>query len=172
MKRTETDVLYESTLADDSTSQLSFFTQYLKTKIGAVLVALFIAIAAVVFAAAYEGYLPRNMIGGFAVIMTLGFLLAHIGHTIPVFKDIGGPAILCLMVPSILVYFYLFNDKTMKTVHLLMKEANFLYFVIACLVVGSILDMNRNILIQAMVRMFVPLVIGTRHRGGKGPAGR
>ncbi len=161
MKRTETDVLYESTIAAESTSQMSFFAQFLKTKIGAVPVALFIAIAAVVFAAAYEGYLPKNMIGGFAVIMTLGFLLAHIGHTIPVFKDIGGPAILCLMVPSILVYFHLFNDNTMKTVHLLMKEANFLYFVIACLVVGSILGMNRKILIQGMVRMFVPLVIGT-----------
>jgi Na+/citrate or Na+/malate symporter len=46
-------------------------------------------------------------------------------------------------------------------VHLLMKEANFLYFVIACLVVGSILGMNRTILIQGMVRMFVPLVVGT-----------
>ncbi|MFT8210474.1 MAG: 2-hydroxycarboxylate transporter family protein [Symbiopectobacterium sp.] len=161
MKRTETDVLYESTIAAKPTSQLSFFTQFLKTKIGSVPVALFIAIASVVFAASYEGYLPKNMIGGFSVIMTLGFLLAHVGHTIPVFKDIGGPAILCLMVPSILVYFHPFNDNTMKTVHLLMKEANFLYFVIACLVVGSILGMNRKILIQGMVRMFVPLVIGT-----------
>lgn len=34
MKRTETDVLYESTLAAESTSQLSFFTQFLKTKLG------------------------------------------------------------------------------------------------------------------------------------------
>jgi malate:Na+ symporter len=44
---------------------------------------------------------------------------------------------------------------------MLMKDANFLYFVIASLVVGSILGMNRFILVQGMVRMFVPLLVGT-----------
>ncbi|WP_395858571.1 2-hydroxycarboxylate transporter family protein [Affinibrenneria salicis] len=132
-----------------------------KTSIGSVPILLFFTIAAIVGISALSGYLPRNMIGGFAIIMTLGFLLAHIGRKIPVFCDIGGPAILCLMVPSILVYFDVFNTNTMDTVHLLMKEANFLYFVIASLVVGSILGMNRIILIQGMVRMFIPLVIGT-----------
>jgi malate:Na+ symporter len=77
-----------------------------------------------------------------------------------VLKDIGGPAILCLMVPSVLVYFGVWKH-TLDTVHLLMKEANLLYFVIACLVVGSILGMNRVLLIQGMMRMFVPLVAGT-----------
>jgi malate:Na+ symporter len=41
------------------------------------------------------GLLPKNMIGGLAVIMTLGFALAKIGRMVPVLKDIGGPAILC-----------------------------------------------------------------------------
>ncbi|WCG83197.1 2-hydroxycarboxylate transporter family protein [Pectobacterium sp. A5351] len=159
MKKIETDILCENDLTLEK--QASFIGGFFKKKIGSVPVALFMAIAAIVAIAAYEGYLPKNMIGGFAVIMTMGFLLAHIGSNIPVFKDIGGPAILCLMVPSVMVYFNLFNDNTMKTVHLLMKEANFLYFVIACLVVGSILGMNRKILIQGMIRMFVPLVIGT-----------
>lgn len=161
MKRIESDVLCENEITVDTPTSMSFIANLLKIKIGAVPMILFVAISVIVFAAAYAGYLPKNMIGGFAVIMTMGFLLAHIGQNIPVFKDIGGPAILCLMVPSVLVYFNLFNDNTMKTVHLLMKEANFLYFVIACLVVGSILGMNRKILIQGMLRMFVPLVIGT-----------
>lgn len=93
--------------------------------------------------------------------MTLGFAFAKVGRQIPVLKDIGGPAILCLMVPSVLVYFGVFGKHTLDTVHLLMKEANLLYFVIACLVVGSILGMNRVLLIQGMMRMFVPLVAGT-----------
>lgn len=130
-------------------------------EVGSVPLALFITIAAIVAASGAAGLLPKNMIGGLAVIMTLGFALAKIGRMIPVLKDIGGPAILCLMVPSVLVYFDLFQAHTMATVHLLMKEANLLYFVIACLVVGSILGMNRTILIQGMIRMFVPLVVGT-----------
>ena len=130
-------------------------------EVGAVPLTLFIGIATIVAISATAGLLPKNMIGGLAVIMTLGFALAKIGRMVPILKDIGGPAILCLMVPSVLVYFGMFEAHTLDTVHLLMKESNLLYFVIACLVVGSILGMNRTILIQGMVRMFVPLVVGT-----------
>lgn len=130
-------------------------------EVGAVPLILFVGIASIVAISAWAGLLPKNMIGGLAVIMTLGFAFAKIGRQIPVLKDIGGPAILCLMVPSILVYFGVFQKHTLDTVHLLMKEANLLYFVIACLVVGSILGMNRILLIQGMIRMFVPLVVGT-----------
>ena len=130
-------------------------------EVGAVPLALFIGIAAIVAISATAGLLPKNMIGGLAVIMTLGFALAKIGRMVPILKEVGGPAILCLMTPSVLVYFGMFEAHTLDTVHLLMKEANLLYFVIACLVVGSILGMNRTILIQGMVRMFVPLVVGT-----------
>ncbi|VUC78789.1 Citrate-sodium symport [Raoultella terrigena] len=130
-------------------------------EVGSVPLVLFVGIAIVVAVAAYANVLPKNMIGGLAVIMTLGFAFAKIGRMVPILKDIGGPAILCLMVPSALVYFEMFAPHTLATVHLLMKEANLLYFVIACLVVGSILGMNRVILIQGMVRMFVPLVVGT-----------
>lgn len=129
--------------------------------VNAVPLVLFLAIAAIVVISSYSGLLPKNMIGGLAVIMTLGFVLSHIGRSIPLLKDIGGPAILCLMVPSVLVYFGVFQTNTLDTVHLLMKEANLLYFVIACLVVGSILGMNRVVLIQGMMRMFIPLVVGT-----------
>ncbi|OSN01381.1 MULTISPECIES: 2-hydroxycarboxylate transporter family protein [Lonsdalea] len=159
MKKIDADILREDTLVN--TPPPGFISSLNKTTIGAVPLVLFIVISAIVFVAAYTGVLPKNMIGGFAVIMSMGFLLAHIGRNIPVLKEIGGPAILCLIVPSILVYYQFFNDTTMDTVTLLMKEANFLYFVIASLVVGSILGMNRIILIQGMVRMFVPLVIGT-----------
>src|SRR5690606_29408667 len=106
-------------------------------------------------------FLPKNMIGGLAIIMTLGFALAQLGKSIPLLREIGGPAILCLMVPSVLVYFNVFQPNVLATVNLLMKEANLLYFVIASLVVGSILGMNRVILIQGMIRMFVPLLAGT-----------
>ncbi|ACS87661.1 2-hydroxycarboxylate transporter family protein [Musicola paradisiaca] len=157
MKNAKAEMMSENMLAASAPTGFSLN----KIQIGSVPFILFLAIGVVVFIAAYAGYLPKNMIGGFAVIMTMGFLLAHIGRLIPVLKDVGGPAILCLMVPSVLVYFHMFNANTLDTVKLLMKDANFLYFVIASLVVGSILGMNRVILIQGMVRMFIPLVIGT-----------
>jgi len=42
-----------------------------------------------------------------------------------------------------------------------MKTSNFLYLYISVLVAGSILGMNRKILIKGFTRMFVPLIIGT-----------
>jgi hypothetical protein len=150
-----------------STSRFAFGLN--NTEVGTVPLMLFVGIAAIVATSAWAGLLPKNMIGGLAVIMTLGFAFAKVGRQIPVLKDIGGPAILCLMVPSVLVYFGVFGKHTLDTVHLLMKEANLLYFVIACLVVGSILGMNRVLLIQGMMRMFVPLVAGTLHGRAERP---
>ena len=81
-------------------------------EVGAVPLMLFVGIAAIVATSAWAGLLPKNMIGGLAVIMTLGFAFAKIGRQIPLLKDIGGPAILCLMLPSVLVYFGVFEKHT------------------------------------------------------------
>lgn len=159
MKQINAELACDKNTASSESSGL--INQLRQIDIGAVPIALFITICAIVAISAYVNFLPKNMIGGLAVIMTLGFALAQLGKSIPVLRDIGGPAILCLMVPSVLVYFNVFQPNVMSTVHLLMKDANLLYFVIASLVVGSILGMNRVILIQGMIRMFVPLVVGT-----------
>lgn len=59
-------------------------------EVGAVPLALFIGIAAIVAISATAGLLPKNMIGGLAVIMTLGFALAKIGRMVPILKEVGG----------------------------------------------------------------------------------
>lgn len=111
-------------------------------------------------AAAYWQQLPVNMLGGFAVILTLGWLLGTIGGSIPGLKNFGGPAILSLLVPSVLVFFNLVNENVLESADILMKQANFLYFYIACLVAGSILGMNRKMLIQGLFRMIIPMILG------------
>jgi malate:Na+ symporter len=105
--------------------------------------------------------LPKDMVGGFATVLVLGILLGHLGMNIPILKDIGGPAILSIFVPSVMVYYHLLNADLIKCITSLMKDANFLYFYICALVSGSILGMNRVVLIQGFLRMFVPLVTGT-----------
>lgn len=129
--------------------------------IGVIPLPYFIGIALIVFCSAHFGYLPKTMIGGLAVIMTMGVFFGQLGQRLPVLKEIGGGAILCLLLPSVLVFHGFFGSATLDATKMLMKDANFLYFVIASLVVGSILGMNRFILVQGMMRMFVPLVAGT-----------
>lgn len=143
----------------------SAMTERLKSlcayEIGVIPLPIFIGIACIVFLSAHLGFLPKNMIGGLAIIMTMGVFLGQLGQRMPILKEIGGGAILCLMLPSVLVFFGFFGAPTIDATKMLMKEANFLYFVIASLVVGSILGMSRFILVQGMIRMFVPLVAGT-----------
>ena len=99
------------------------------------------------------------MLGGFAVILTMGWLLGTIGGNIPILKHFGGPAILSLLVPSIMVFFNLLNQNVLDSTDILMKQANFLflYCMFGC---GSILGMNRKILVQGLMRMIVPMALG------------
>lgn len=139
----------------------SRFASLMAYEIGVIPLPVFLGIALTVFLSAHFGLLPKNMIGGLAVIMTMGVFFGQLGQRMPVLKEIGGGAILCLMLPSVLVFLGFFGAPTVEATRLLMKEANFLYFVIASLVVGSILGMSRFTLVQGMLRMFVPLVAGT-----------
>ena len=132
--------------------------RWMKIKIGSVPLPVYIVLSTVIVVTGLLQQLPVNMLGGFAVILTLGWLLGTIGATIPFIKNFGGPAILSLLVPSILVFFNLVNPN--ESADILMKQANFLYFYIACLVCGSILGMNRKILVQGLMRMIIPMMIG------------
>jgi malate:Na+ symporter len=130
-------------------------------KIGGMSLPVFLALAAITLLAAVTKTLPNDMIGGLAVLMLSGMLLGEIGDRIPLFKHIGGSVILCLFVPSILVGYRLIDDASLKAITTTMKAANLQYLYIACLVAGSILGMNRKVLIQGFLKMFVPLLIGT-----------
>jgi malate:Na+ symporter len=139
----------------------NLLSSILNYKVGPVPLPIYAAIAAVVFGASVVGKLPADMIGGFAAIMVLGFLLGEIGARVPVLKNIGGSAILCLFVPSAMLGYQIMNQPTTDAIKAVMKTSNFLYLYIACLVTGSMLGMNRRVLIQGFLRMFVPLAIGT-----------
>ena len=130
-------------------------------KVGVIPLPLYITLAVIIFIASVYNALPADMIGGFAIIMILGVLFGDLGMKIPILKDIGGPAILALLIPSTLVFLGVFNTASMNAVTTLMKTSNFLYFYISCLVVGSILGMKSKVLIQGFTRMFIPLIVGT-----------
>ena len=142
----------------ESSNIFSIITNY---KVGIIPLPLYLVLASIVFAASFYGKLPADMIGGFAIIMVMGIFLGDTGSKIPVLKIIGGPAILSLFVPSYLLYAKLLNPSSIKAITGLMKTSNFLYLYISVLVAGSILGMNRKVLIQGFMRMFIPLIVGT-----------
>ncbi len=115
----------------------------------------------VTITAALAGRLPNDVIGGLSVMLLMGFLLGELGSRLPILKQIGGTAILCLFVPAALVGHKLINPDMFKAVTTTFKTANIQYFYIACLVAGSILGMPHKVLVQGFLRMFVPLLCGT-----------
>lgn len=129
--------------------------------IGPMPVAVYIATAFVAVFSVSTAKLPNDILGGLLILMLAGFLLAKIGENLPVLKQIGGTAILALFVPSALVGYALMPEVAYKAIATTFKTANFQYFFIACLVVGSILGMPRRILIHGFIRMFAPLFVGT-----------
>ncbi|ASA20831.1 2-hydroxycarboxylate transporter family protein [Paenibacillus donghaensis] len=147
-----------------------FLKRLTQIKVGVIPLPLYVILALIIYGAAVTGNLPNDMIGGFAVIMILGMLLSDIGFKMPLLKNIGGPAILALMVPSFLVFWNVLSPSAMDSVKTLMKTSNFLYLYISCLVAGSILGMNRKTLINGVVKIFIPMVVGTIAAVGAGIA--
>lgn len=151
----------EATSIDASQRRAGVWTAISTYKIGPLPLPIYVVIAAITIIAAINKKLPNDMIGGLAVLMLAGFLLGEIGSRLPLFKHIGGAAILCLFVPSALIGFKLMDAEMLKAVTTTMKTANLQYLYIACLVAGSILGMSHKVLVQGFMRMFLPLLVGT-----------
>lgn len=120
----------------------------------------FIPIFLIILVAAYTNSLPKGMIGAFAFMMTFGAILDYVGNKMPIVKDyLGGGPIIAIFGSAALVYYNAFPKDIFSTVDSFMKGGGFLDFYIAALIVGSILGMNRKLLIKAAIR-YLPVIIG------------
>ena len=133
----------------------------LKFELGVMPLPVYAAAVLVVLLAAHQQRLTPDLLGGLAVMMVAGVLLDFLGHRIPLLRNIGGPAILCLFVPAAVVGYQLLDANTLDAVKAAMKTDNLLYLYIASLVVGSILGIDRRVLSSGFLRMCVPFLSGT-----------
>ncbi|MBR0217827.1 MAG: 2-hydroxycarboxylate transporter family protein [Clostridia bacterium] len=132
---------------------------------------IFVIITVVCLLATYLGVLPAGMTGCFLFMIVLGTILGWIGDHTPIIKDfLGGGAIVCIFGSALLVYFHLIPDGTfttpLKNLNLVDKintffkgDGAFLDWYIAALITGSILGMNRKLLVKAAARYF-PAIFG------------
>jgi CCS family citrate carrier protein len=96
-----------------------------------------------------------------AIMAVGGFTLAEIGKQVPVLRSIGGPAIFATFIPSCLVFYHLLPMSIVQPVTDFYKNTNFLYLFITAIIVGSILGMDRQVLIKGFLKIFVPLAAGS-----------
>ncbi len=140
----------------------------------------FIICTVIVLAATYLGVLPPGMTGCFVFMIVAGEILALIGNKTPIIKDyLGGGAVVVIFGSALLVYFKLLpmgttlDDGTIVynfeilngfdlvgSIEAFFKPTGaFLDWYIAALITGSILGMNRNLLMKAAARYF-PAIFG------------
>ena len=111
-----------------------------------------------VVAAMYLDALPKGMVGGFAVVMVLGFLLEYIGDRLPLIKDyLGGGPLIVIFGSALLVYSGVMPASTKAVIDTFMQADDFLTFYICALICGSILGIEARLLVKAGARYVVPL---------------
>ena len=135
----------------------------------------FAIFAVIVLLATMLGVLPGGMAGCFAFMIVCGAILQEIGDRLPIVRSLlgGGPIVIIfgmgyLRYMNFFGVFDMFSGiigkgdtaSLMKNIDTFFKPAGaFLDFYIAALITGSILGMNRKLLMKAAARYF-PAIFG------------
>jgi len=107
----------------------------------------------------YTGNLPGGMIGALLVMIVLGELFGWIGDHTPIVKTfLGGGAIIAIFGAAFINYMGWLPSNSVENMTNFMKDGGFLNFYIAALITGSILGMNKKILVKVGLRYFVPIL--------------
>ena len=138
------------------------------TRIGIIPIPVFVILFALLVGFTYTGDIKGEISMMIAVLVIGGFTCAEIGKRIPILRNIGSAAIFATFIPSALAYYKLIPPQIEKSIIEFTKYTNFLYLFIACIIVGSILGMDRNVLVKGFVKIFVPLALGSIAAGAVG----
>ena len=130
-------------------------------RIGIVPIPIYVILIALLVGFTFTGDIKGEISIMIAVLVIGGFTCAEVGKRLPVLRNIGAGAIFATFVPSALAYYKLLPPQIEKSVIEFTKYTNFLYLFIACIIVGSILGMDRKVLVQGFLKIFVPLAIGS-----------
>jgi CCS family citrate carrier protein len=130
-------------------------------KIGIIPFPVFVILLALIAAFTLTGNVPSDILMAIVLLSMGGFTCAEIGKRIPIIRNIGAAAIFATFIPSALVFYHLLPVPIIDSVKAFTKDSNFLYLFISCIIVGSILGMDRGVLVQGFLKIFVPLAVGS-----------
>jgi Na+/citrate or Na+/malate symporter len=121
----------------------------------------FLPFAAIVMIAVYAGNLNGDFVGAVPYLMAIGGIFFWLGGTIPIVNTyLAGAAMFPLFGASLMKFLGLIPESVMQSVNNLMR-GGYQNLYIAALLVGSILCMDRKVLLGATVR-YLPAVLGSQ----------
>lgn len=119
----------------------------------------FVFFGTVILVSALLGIIPNQMIGAIAVIFGLGIILGTLGDWLPVWKDyVGGGALLAFIGAGLLNYFGLLPECVVNNADGWINGYSFLNVFISFMIVGSLVGMDRKVLIKSG-SLFIPAIL-------------
>lgn len=137
------------------------FWQLMDMRLGIVPLPVYLLLLALIGGFVATGKVPNDICVSIAILTVGGFSCAELGKRLPFFRNIGAAAIFATFIPSYLAFSHLIPAPVLKNVVDFTKSTNFLYLFISSIIVGSILSMDRSVLIKGFIKIFVPLAIGS-----------
>jgi malate:Na+ symporter len=144
--------------------------RWMEFRIGIIPLPIYVLAVALIGGLVLTGKLPNEISVAIVMFALFGFTFAEIGKRLPILRNIGAGAIFATFVPSALVYYHLLPEQIVNVTVEFTKASNFLYLFIASIIVGSILSMDRQVLIKGFLKIFVPLAVGSIVAGAVGTA--
>lgn len=146
------------------------FWKVMDIRLGIVPLPVYLLLLALIAGFVATGKVPSDISVSIAILTVGGFSCAELGKRLPFFRNIGAAAIFATFIPSYLAFSHLIPAPVLKNVVDFTKSTNFLYLFISSIIVGSILSMDRAVLIKGFIKIFVPLAIGSVVAGIVGTA--
>ena len=120
---------------------------------------LFLILGGLVAVANKLNVIPSSMVGSIGAMFIIGIVMGEIGDRLPIWKDyIGGGTLLALLGGSFLVYIGVLSKSALDSIGYLMKKTDFITFYAAVLITGSILSIDRKVLIKSFLG-YIPTVL-------------
>lgn len=118
-------------------------------------------LAIIVFIATYLGVLSKDLAGGVALMFAIGIILYEIGEIIPFWNTyVGGGLVLAFLGTAVLCYYKVIPEEYVKLISSVnSKPMGVLNFFIIMLITGSLLGLNRDLMIKSFAG-YIPAILG------------
>ena len=120
---------------------------------------MFLILAALMMVMAANDWMLTNMVGALAFAMVVGTLLGWVGDHIPVWKTwFGGGMLFSCLVAGAMNTFHLIGEGSMEALNTFNGSTGFLDLYILVLITGSVLSVDRKMLIKSFAG-FIPTIL-------------
>lgn len=130
-------------------------------RIGIVPLPVYVLLALLVIGFVLIGKVPSDLTMAIGILSVGGFFFMELGKRIRILGLMGGAAIMAFVVPSAAVFYGLIPPSVAQSVTIFSKQSNFLYLYISTIIVGSIINMDRQVLLEGFFKIFIPLAAGS-----------